>query len=214
MRALLFVLLFTTPVAAAPVDELTFGSQLRGLPSSSADAVTAHSLVGGGLGLARALVLTLPTHVTLWADAGLGWAGANGAMFQTLATHLFASTLVVGAHLRYQPYRNLAVGAAVGVGAQHTSLELTDTMGHTASDTGWGAVARAGLQVDLLVVDRSSFALGLRGELGYLAASAIELTPRPDRGNGDTLHIPMQEASLGHLDLGGPIATVSVISQF
>ncbi len=216
MRVLLLVSLLgaAAPASAAPHDELTFGSLIRALPSSSADAVTANSLVGGGLGVGRELGVALPGPFTLWADAGISWASATGSMFQTLQTDLFDLTLTVGAHVRYRPYRNLAVGAGVAVGSQHASLGLTDTMNHTASDTGWGAVARASLQADLLAVDLPRFALGLRGELGYLAASSIELVPTWDRGGGDTLYIPMQEASLGHLGLGGPFATISLVSQF
>jgi hypothetical protein len=214
MRALLFVSLLAAPVAAAPADELTFGSQVRALPSNSADALTGDSLVGPGLGLGRALAIDLPARFALWADAGIGWAGAKGSMFHTLGTDLFDMTLTAGAHLRYRPYRNLAVGAGVALGAQHASLDITDSMGNTASDTGWGAIARASLQVDLLAVDLPRFALGLRGEVGYLAASGIELVPRQDRSDGDTLYIPMQEASLGHLDLGGPFATIGLVSQF
>ena len=41
------------------------------------------------------------------------------------------------------------------------------------------------------------------------------MTPTEQRSDSsDTLHIPMQEASVGHLDLGGPFFTISVISQF
>ena len=211
MRALALLLL-ATPAAAAPY-ELSVGSSVRALPG--ADPVTADSLAGGGVGLGRQIDIELPRHLELWAEASSLWSGASGAMFQTLTTHLFDVTLTAGAHLRYHAYRNVAVSGALALGYQHASLSIKDTMDHTASDTAWGPVARASLQVDVLAVDRPDFALGLRGELGYLAAAGIAMTPAEQRtDSADTLHIPMQEASVGHLDLGGPFFTISLVSQF
>ena len=214
MRASILLLLagFAGSAAAAPY-ELSVGSSVRALPG--ADPVTADSLAGGGLGLGRRLDLDLPNHLELWTEASSLWSGAHGAMFQTLTTHVFDVTLTAGAHLRYHAFRNVAVSGALAIGYQHASLSIKDTMDHTASDTGWGPVARASLQVDVLAVDRPDFALGLRGELGYLAAAGIAMTPTEQRtDSSDTLHIPMQEASVGHLDLGGPFFTISLVSQF
>ena len=213
MRALALLLLAAPITAMAAPYELSAGSSVRALPG--ADPVTADSLAGGGVGLGRRIDVDLPRHLELWADASSLWSGASGAMFQTLTTHLFDVTLTAGAHVRYHAYRNVAVSGALGLGYQHASLSIKDTMDHTASDTAWGPVARASLQLDVLAVDRPDFALGLRGELGYLAAVGIPMTPTEQRSDSaDTLHIPMQEASVGHLDLGGPFFTISVISQF
>jgi hypothetical protein len=214
MRALLIVMLLAT-MASAGNDELTFGSNIRALRSNSADAVTGDSLVGGGLGLGRALELGLPHHLTVWTDAGITWSGASGSMFSVISTDLFDMTITAGTHLRYQPVHNLAVAAGVAVGAQHASLSLTDSMNHTASDTAWGAVARAALQIDLLAIDLPRFSFGLRGEFGYLAAQGIELVPTQQRtDSSDTLHIPVTEASLGHLDLSGLYANIGLVAQF
>jgi len=213
MRALVLLVLAAPLVATAAPYELSAGSSVRGLPG--ADPVTADSLAGGGIGLGRRLDLDLPAHLELWTEASSLWSGASGEMFQTLTTHVFDVTLTAGAHLRYHAYRNVAVSGALAIGYQHASLSIRDTMDHTASDTAWGPVARASLQVDVLAVDRPNFAFGLRGELGYLAAAGIAMTPTEQRtDSSDTLHIPMQEASVGHLDLGGPFFTISVVSQF
>ncbi|MEO8549177.1 MAG: hypothetical protein ABI678_04370 [Kofleriaceae bacterium] len=213
MRALVCLALLAGTAAAAP-NEITFGSNVRALPH--ADPVTPDSLAGGGLGIGRRLDLfALPHHLELWADTGIVWSGATGQMFQTLQTDLFDMTITAGGHLRYHPFRALAVSGALAVGYQHASLSIEDTAGHTASDTGWGPVARASLQADLMVVDMRRFALGLRAELGYLAAAGIELVPHDERsGSADTLYLPMQEASLGHLDLGGPYFNFGLFSQF
>jgi hypothetical protein len=214
MRAILLVMLLAT-TASAGNDELTFGSNVRSLRSNSADAITGDALVGGGLGIGRALDLELPHHLTLWTDAGITWSGATGSMFSVIVTDLFDMTITAGTHLRYQPIHNIAVSAGVAVGAQHASLSLTDSMDHTASDTAWGGVARAAVQVDLLAVDLKRFSFGLRGEFGYLAAQGIELVPTQERtDSSDTLHIPVTEASLGHLDLSGMYANIGLVAQF
>ena len=214
MRAILIVMLLAT-TASAGNDELTFGSNIRALRSSSADAVTGDSLVGAALGLGRALDLELPHHLTVWSDAGIAWSGAKGSMFSVISTDVFDMTITAGAHLRYQPLHYLAASAGVAVGAQHASLSLTDSMDHTASDTAWGAVARAAVQVDALAVDLPRFSFGLRGEFGYLAAQGIELVPIQERSDSsDTLHIPVTEASLGHLDLSGIYASIALVAQF
>jgi hypothetical protein len=213
MRALVCLALLTGTAAAAP-NELTFGSNVRALPN--ADPVTPDSLAGGGLGIGRRIdAFVLPHHLELWVDAGILWSGASGQLFQTLKTDLFDMTITAGGHLRYHPFRALAVSGALAVGYEHASLSIEDTMGHTASDTAWGAVARASIQADLMVVDMHRFALGFRAELGYLKASGIELIPREGRsGDADTLYLPMQEASLGHLDLSGPYFNLGLFSQF
>ena len=56
----------------------------------------------------------------------------------------------------------------------------------------------------------------MRAELGYIAATATALTATSDRGDGDgdTLRLPMNESSLGHLDLGGRFFGFSILSQF
>ena len=214
MRALLLSLLIAG-TAYAGNSEVEFGSTARAMRSGSADAVTGDSLVGGGIDIGRKLSVDLPRRFTLWSDAGVTWSGANGTMFTVLATDLFDTTITAGLHLRYQPIRNIAVSAGVALGAQHASLSITDSMDHTASDTAWGAVARASVKLDVLAVDVPRFAFGLRVELGYLASQGIELVPTEERtDDADTLHIPMSEASLGHLDLGGGFVNIGLVSQF
>lgn len=215
MRTLL-CLMILAGTAHAGDNEVSFGSNARALRSSSADAVTGDSLLGGSLGFGRALhTIELPRHFTLWSDVGLTWSSASGSMFTVLATDLFDTTITAGLHVRYRPVRNVGVSAGVAIGAQHASLSITDTMDHTASDTAWGAVARASTQIDLLAVDLPRFAIGLRVELGYLFSQGIELIPTEKRTDAaDTLHIPMQEASLGHLDLGGAFINIGLVSQF
>jgi hypothetical protein len=214
MRSFL-ILVVLAGTASAGNNEVSFESTTRSLRSSSADAVTGDSLVGGDVGIGRALGVELPRHFTLWSDAGITWSGATGTMFSVLATDLFDTTITAGLHLRYRPIRYVAISAGIAIGAQHASLSITDSMDHTASDTAWGAVARASMKLDLLAVDLPRFSFGVRAEFGYLLSQGIELVPTEQRtDDSDTLHIPMSEASLGHLDLGGAFFNIGLVSQF
>jgi hypothetical protein len=216
MRALLISLALPLVATTAWADghELTIGSSTRALRSSSADALTGDSLVGGSASLARAIDLRLPLdHLALWAQVGIDWGGASGTMFQTLATEVGGVALTGGARLRYTPLAHLAASAELGVGSERASVTLTDGAGHEASDHGWGGIARGALALDVLAVDTPGFVIGVRIELGYLAASGIELVPRRAQPD-NTLQIPMTEASLGSLDLGGPYAHAGLLAQF
>ena len=55
--------------------------------------------------------------------------------------------------------------------------------------------------------------LGVRLEAGYVAAQGIALTLHSDRPD-DALPLAMTELSLGHLDLSGPSAALSLLGQF
>ena len=48
---------------------------------------------------------------------------------------------------------------------------------------------------------------------GYVAAQGIALTLHTDRP-GDAIPLAMTELSLGHLDLSGPSAGLSLLGQF
>ena len=213
MRALLALLLLTSVAHADPQDELTFGSQLRALRSSSADALTDQGYVGGQLLYGRKLAIPLVHDIQLWATAAFGWGGASGEMFQTLATDISTVAFTVGGHARYAPYAHLAVSAGLDLGTQRASLTLSDQNGRTASDAGWGTLAKASVAVDLLAADGPTFAFGLRAELGYVMTSGVALSPTSPHDDG-TLSLAMTAASIGHLDLGGPSFGLAAITRF
>lgn len=215
MRALLALVLLTTVAHAEPQDELTFGSQLRALRASSAQALTSDDYVGGQLVYGRRLVLAIPlaSDVQWWGTAAFGWGGATGEMFQTLTTDISAYVFTVGGHARYAPYSHLALSAGLDVGSQHAALTLTDHNGRTASDGGWGVLAKLSIAADLLAYDGPGFSFGLRAELGYVKASGVALTPTSPHDDS-TLSIAMTSASIGHLDLGGPTFGIGAIARF
>jgi len=209
MRAIALLLICSTAYAG---NELSIGSSDRALRSSSADAVTGDSLTGGQLGVAHQLHIDLP-DVAVWATGSLWWGGAKGTLFD-MSTDLGQSAYLVGGRARYAVVPHIAASAGVQVGLAHTSLALTDSMDRRVSDTGWGGIAQGSLAVELYAVETPRFSLGMRVELGYVAAAAVTLAGKASHPDDGTLRLQMTQASLGQLDLSGPYAGVSVLSAF
>lgn len=212
LGSLILVLGAATPSFAGD-NELSIGPSTRALRSDSANAVTANSLGGGALAYARHLPLELP-QLAVWGVATMGWGGADGTMFQVLDTEVDTTTYTLGARARYALHRHAIATARFDLGMARTALELRDMSGRSASDSGWGGVSSAAIGMDVFAVVSRRFSIGLRFELGYVTATAVELTPRASRPDEDVLRLPMSSASLGELDLGGRTFSMSVISQF
>lgn len=213
--ALLLLAAAAAPVRAGDGNELTFGSWNRALRSPSANAVTDDNLVGGALTYARDLRIRPVPGLAVWATGSFTWSGADGTMFRTLATDLDVLGLSAGGRARYRLHDRVALSARLDLGAARTSLRLEDAMGHTAEDARWAGIATSAVGLDLLALTGPRLTLGLRAELGYVAARAPALTASPDSdAGGDVIRLPMAEASLGHLDLGGRFFGVSLVSQF
>jgi len=214
MRALLAILLLTS-TAHAGDNELSAGSGTRALRSASANALTDASLGGGGFAYARRLPLHVRPGLELWAT-GAAWFGtAEGTMFQTLATEIDLQQYAVGARARYPLWRRIVVGSArLDLGLAETSVDLRDDAGHAAGDSGWGAIATGALGLELLAITHPRFSLGMRFELGYVVASATELTAKSDQPGEGTIQLDRMEASLGHLDLGGRFFAMTLIIGF
>jgi hypothetical protein len=214
MRARLSLLLLAgaASVAQAGNNELTLGSFDRTLRSSSANAVTTDSVGGGSLQAGRALHLGLMPDLEVWATAGLDWGGASGVMFQTMTTEIDTLGLTLGGRARYSLHARIAVSARLDVGSARNALTLTGN-GHTVSDSAWGGMMKVAAGVDLLAVAYPRFSLGLRFELGYVAATATALSPR-EAGDSSKIELDAMQASIGHLDLGGTYVSFAVVSQF
>lgn len=211
--ALLFLLASST--AHAGTHEVSVGSATRTLRTDSANALTEDSLDGGQLGYAHALDLPLLPGFAFWATGSFAWGGATGTMFQTLDTEVDTLGFTVGTRARYPLKRWLVANARLDLGTARAAVALRDDQGHTAADTGWGATAAAALGIETLISRRSSgFSLGLRFELGYVAASPIALTATPESGNDGTLQLEMTAAGLGSLNLSGTVFAASLTSQF
>lgn len=210
------VLALAILLAAAPAragnNELTIGTYNRALRSSSANALTGDSLFGSEVGYARRF-LELP-RLVLWAHVAMTIGTAEGELFRTVDTHVESVGFALGGRARYQLHRNVAVHARVDAGTANVSLRLRDSMGHSARDHHWGAVSSVALGTDLFAYASRRFSFGLRFELGYVAASAVELEAVPEGGNDTELALAMSRASLGRLDLGGRFFALSMIGQF
>ena len=203
------------PARAGDRNELTLGTWNRALRSDSANAITDDNLTGGAATYARDLHLRPVPELAVWAVGGFAWASVDGTMFQTLDTRASVLGLSAGGRARYQLHRRVGASARLDLGAARTRLRLQDAMGHSAADARWGGTATAALGLDLLAIAGPRFALGLRAELGYTAALTPALTAAPGGGDdGDAILLPMIEASLGHLDLGGRFFGLSAVSQF
>jgi len=222
MRALTALLLTTaaagvTTAAHAETnrDELWIGGGARALRSSGANALTDANLSGTAFGFARDLGLAVLPDLALWAEAGVATGDASGEMFQTLSTEISTVGLTGGLRARYQLHRLITASARLDLGAQRARVAITDRGGGSgvASDHGWGTMAQVGAALDLFAVTRPPFGIGMRAELGYVAAQAISLTARRDTG-GNTLMLPMDELALGNLDLSGPTFAISLVGQF
>lgn len=202
---------------AAHHAEVWLGGAARALRSPSANALTGANLAGASLGIARDLGHDLGFSplpgVTLWAEAGLVTGSADGTMFQSLSTTIDELGLTGGLAARYRLHRRITAGARVALGAQRARVAITDSAGTTAYDHGWGAMASAGAALDVFIITPPRFGLGVRLEAGYVAAEGIALTLHADRPD-DAISLAMTELSLGHLDLSGPSAAVSLLGQF
>ncbi|HEX8106972.1 MAG TPA: hypothetical protein VF516_04545, partial [Kofleriaceae bacterium] len=150
---------------------------------------------------------------SLWAEAGLVTGSADGTMFQSLSTAIDELGLTAGLAARYHLHRRITAGARVALGAQRVRAAITDSTGTTAYDHAWGAMASAAAALDVFITTPPRFGLGFRLEAGYVAAQGIALTLHTDRPD-DAIPLAMTELSLGHLDLSGPTASLSLLGQF
>ncbi len=198
--------------ALAERNELAFGGGSRSLRSDSANAVTENNLGGGELSFGRRLPIDLP-QLDLWALASLGWGNAEGAMFQSIATDVSTFVPTVGASARYALHSHLTLQARVDLGVARTSLQLEGD-GRTLSDSAWSGLTRGSLGIDAFALRSPRFSLGVRFEVGYVAASGAALAPREDQPDDDVIMLPVMDASIGTLDLGGRFFNVSILAGF
>jgi hypothetical protein len=206
----------TTATASADGnrDEVWFGGGSRALRSASANALTADNLAGASLGYGRELGLTVVPDLSVWAVADLAIGAAQGTMFHTLSTEVSALGVTGGLRARYRIHRRIAASARGELGAQRIALGIADHAAQaSASDHGWGTMASVGAALDVCALARPRFGFGLRAELGYVMARAIELTPRGEAG-GTALRLAMADVPIGSLDLSGPTFVVSLVGQF
>jgi hypothetical protein len=102
--------------------------------------------------------------------------------------------------------------AGASLGTQRVSLRVADGPS-SQSGSGWGAMAQASAAVDLFATSRPPFGIGLRAELGYVAARGVGMTLHRD-APGPSSPLGTTDLMLGHLDLGGRSFAVSQLGQF
>lgn len=219
MRATLLLLLAMSSAAAAdPGNELSIGPSTRFLRSTSANALTDDDLVGGTLGYARDLGrdagISLHPDLTLWATAAYRWGSADGSLFQTIDTHVEIDELAIGARARFALHRRVILDGRVDLGTARTELGLTDAMGHQNGDSRWAGTGSTAIALDLMVVAHRRVGLGMRLEVGYVTATAPALEAKSRDGDDGTIMLPVDQVSIGHLDLGGRYVSFAWFGQF
>lgn len=214
MTRVLLVMLALGGSAHAGDNEISIGPTTRALRTSSANTITDDSLGGGQLGYGRALGMQLLPDLALWAEGSFAWGSADGTLFQSLSTELDTIAFTLGARARYPLHTRIVAHARLDLGTSRAALAIRDDHGHTARDRGWGATTQAAVGIDLHALRRPGLSLGIRFELGYVAASSISLTAEPEKPDDDTLHLQMTAAGLGSLNLSGPVFAVSAMSEF
>ncbi|HET7504018.1 MAG TPA: hypothetical protein VFK02_23520 [Kofleriaceae bacterium] len=217
LAALATTALITLAAGAAHADpnrnEVWIGGEARALRTQSANALTADNLGGASFGVARELPVSVAPDLALWAVGGMTTGSASGTLFQTMTTELDTLDVRVGLRVRYALHRLIAASAQLELGGQRARVAIDDGAGAAVSDHAWGRMAEASAALDLFAVARPPLGIGMRAELGYAMAQAIELTPRGG-SSGDALRLPAMEASLGRLDLSGPTFALSLVGQF
>lgn len=212
---LCFATTAATATAYAENNELTIGGTARALRTTSANALTDDSLGGGTFAYARRLDLELLPGLELWPEATFAWGAARGTMFQTITTELDTLAFTIGARGRYSLWRrNVAATARVDLGTARAAVALRDSAGRSATDHGWGATTSAAAGLELYLVRKPQFGLGVRFELGAVAVSPIELTATPADDGGDVLELDTMATSLGSLNLSGPMFAAALVGQF
>ena len=170
--------------ALADANEITVGMTTRALRSSSANAVTGDSYIGGQLAFRASPARR--TRSPRRGDRALAWAGADGTLFD-MTTELERVPRRCARRTRWCRISRRCGGA--GRCRTHVA-SLTDAMDRTVSDH--GSAHRAGrARPPSARRRRRSLQAGCASELGYVAAAAVGLAGKSARPNDGTLRLQM-----------------------
>lgn len=211
--------------AAAERYELSIGNQGRLMHSGSVDALTDDRSYGTfSLQAAFHLDQVPVPFGRLHLDVDFHTGGFNGSTFDRLETETGMTGGALGARITrdLSRYTRGFVRANLGLGRLTMTLRDDASGADPLFDHGWAGTAYLGAGFDLMPLrraggdDRVGFALGLRIEGGYQQVTPVEMNARPESrsGDGDTLRIPMQEVSMGSLDLSAWILRAGLAGHF
>ena len=228
MRTLAFTLAALASLAApaaAERYEVSIGNQTRFMHTASIDALT-DDRSQGTLSIQAAFRLdqiSLPGG-SLHLDVDYHTGGFTGSSFDRLETDTHMTGAGAGARFTrdLSRYTRGFVRANLGLARMTMTLSDDSSGADPLFDHAWAGTAYLGAGLDLMPLRRVDdegrvrFALGLRFEGGYQRVTPVEMRARPDSrsGDGDTLRIPMQEVSLGSLDLSAWILRVGLAGRF
>jgi hypothetical protein len=225
----LAVILFSLAVLAAPAAaeryELSIGNQSRFMHAGSVDALTDDRSYGTFSMQAAFHLnqLTIPGG-RLHLDVDFHTGGFRGTSFDRLETDTHMTGGAAGARITrdLSRYTRGFVRATLGLSRMTMTLSDDRSGADPLFDHAWAGTAYLGTGFDLMPLrrlgddDQVRLALGLRIEGGYQRVTPVEMRARPESrsGDGDTLRIPMQEVSLGSLDLSAWILRVGFAGRF
>jgi hypothetical protein len=222
--ALAVIMLSSAEWAHADRFELSLGSAARIMPSDSVDALTEDQLtlfsMTGALAIDR---IQVPFFNRFSIEGTFEAGGMSGTTFQALETNTSVFLWALGARLSRDLSERLSIHGRANLGIARVGLTISDQIMDSPilGDTSYTGTAYLGAASDFLLATRRRagghrFALGLRAEVGYLAALPTDLHARPDDSGRDegTIVIPETAASLGTLNLSAWSLRVGVVGRF
>lgn len=225
--AFLGALIATGPTNTAHADQLdlSIGSAVRWTHTSSADALSSDDSFGffsinGGYHLDR---IRLPGF-ELILDGTIERGALSGTTFRRLRSDVSLWSFQVGARARRELASRLSVFGRATLGLQRATVELSDDFvyGRAMKNKGSAGTVYLGVGAEVLPFrkphrdgDRRTVSVGLRFEVGYLAASSFEVRAHPDDdGDPDAIRIPSTVSSLGQLNLSSLAFRFGLVGRF
>jgi opacity protein-like surface antigen len=202
--------------------DLAGGSATTIIRSSSFDATSDSDLfTAGDLALAVSVVEGLPGIDALWAEARFSSGTTSAVDFGLYEAGLDLTTWQLGVRATRDLLPRVRLFAHADLGASHGTLTISKLAGPAVlrgSDT--AAIVAGGVGVDLAAFRAGAgspvagFALGLRLELGYVAAADLDFAAQPVGSDDDAPRLDVVAAPLGALDTGGAVLRVGLFGRW
>jgi hypothetical protein len=202
--------------------EASFGVAAHRMGSPSVDALSSSDILRmGDLGVAIRIGPEFPILGPIYAEAQVSFGTTDASDFNQIDTELAVTALQVGVHSS-RPIRRWLRGFARGdIGLIWGDVTLRGVGSRTAlrdTDRSMSAYAGLGLEATFFQTRpqrrNDMISLGLRVELGYLAARSLSFSADPAYPDDDLNRIETVSAPLGSTDLSGPSLRVQLVGRF
>jgi len=222
IKALLVAALLAAPgTASADRYEISVGTTARHLHSTTVDVVSPndrHTMFSMTVGaeLDRQLLKT-GIQVELGFEAG----SIEGKIYDRMRSDTTLETGTVGARLRWDLGSGLYGFGRAAIGVSRVHFELRDSFGSSfIRDRGYAGVFDTGGGFDYVLVRdkrrrKGGFSMGLRLDMGYTAASPVNLEAKPGRLMQEgAISIPTTAADLGSLNTSSWNFRLALVARF